>query len=88
MADAMWADVLVGLLLISNVTDWQPLEYPFTSKIGGRLRHIDPDTHGVFYTWLYNISASIADITQDISGGVAAGQGNDTLDILGRVTPF
>jgi primary-amine oxidase len=46
-------------------TSWQPLEYPYTRKTGGSIRNLDADdeTH---QAWIYNISATISDITMDL----------------------
>ena len=85
--DPYYADVLVGPLPIKNgTTSWQPLEYPYTRKTGGRVRTLDADSD-TQQQFLYNISSSIVDITLDLFNGTALGLDNDSLDIWG-IDPF
>lgn len=82
-----YADILVGPLPVKNgTTTWEPLEYPYTRKTLGRVRTLDADTE-LQQEWLYNISATIADITLDLWNGTALGLDNDTLDIWG-IDPY
>ncbi|KAL4924490.1 copper amine oxidase [Aspergillus undulatus] len=82
-ADPYYADILVGPLPISNISTWEPLEFPYTRKTQGQVRNIEPDGETVYSGWLFKISASIADITLDLWNGTALGLDNDTLDIWG-----
>lgn len=78
-----YGDLLVGPLPVKNgTTKWEPLEYPYTRKTQGRVRNLDADDT-LQQSWLYNLSASISDITLDLWNGTALGLDNDTLDIWG-----
>jgi primary-amine oxidase len=82
-----YGDLLVGPLPVKNgTTKWEPLEYPFTRKTQGRVRNLDAD-NALQQNWLYNLSASVSDITMDLWNGTALGFDNDTLDIWG-IDPF
>ncbi|KAL4917168.1 copper amine oxidase [Aspergillus aurantiobrunneus] len=81
--DLYYADILVGPLPVSNISTWQPLEFPYTRKTQGQVRNVEPDGETVYSEWLFKISASIADITLDLWNGTALGLENDTLDIWG-----
>ncbi|EKG10001.1 Copper amine oxidase [Macrophomina phaseolina MS6] len=87
--EASWQELLVGPLPISDETTVEPLQYLLTRKTNGRVRWLDPDAHGALEDeFLYKVSASVADITLDLCGGVAIGQDNDTLDLIGLTTPY
>ncbi|TEA10610.1 Membrane primary amine oxidase [Colletotrichum sidae] len=87
--DASWQELLVGPLPISDKTTVQPLEYLLTRKTNGTVRWLDPDVHGALEKeFLFKVSASIADITKDLCGGVALGQDNDTIALVGLTTPY
>ncbi|KIN07075.1 hypothetical protein OIDMADRAFT_21986 [Oidiodendron maius Zn] len=78
-----YGDLLVGPLPVKNgTTKWEPLEYPYTRKTQGHVRNLDADDT-LQQSWLYNLSASISDITLDLWNGTALGLDNDTLDIWG-----
>lgn len=78
-----YTDILVGPLPVQNgTTAWQPLEYPFTSNGGGKVRNIDAD-EDTRSAWIHNITGSIVDITMNLWGGFATGSDNDTLDVWG-----
>ncbi|KAK6066824.1 Primary amine oxidase, lung isozyme [Seiridium cupressi] len=82
--DPYFQDLLVGPLPIDNAnTTYQPLEYPFTRKIEGKVRNIAADDHRLYPDWLYVVSAQVADITLDLWNGTALGLENDTLTIHG-----
>lgn len=83
--DPYYGDILVGPLPVQNgTTTWQPLTWPYTKQNGGRVRNLDADSDETLYSsWLYKISASVADITLDLWGGTALGMDNDTLDVWG-----
>ena len=79
-----YRDILVGPLPVNNLTtSWQGLEYPYTRKTGGNIRNLNADDI-TLYQWIYNVSATISDITLDLWGGTALGLNNDTLDIWGK----
>ncbi|KAK9794237.1 putative Amine oxidase catalytic domain-containing protein [Seiridium cardinale] len=79
-----YQDLLVGPLPLNNATaSIQPLEYPYTRKTEGKIRNLDADSETLSSEWIYQIGASVADITQDLWGGQAVGLDNDTLDIWG-----
>ncbi|KZL83511.1 copper amine oxidase [Colletotrichum incanum] len=87
--NASWQELLVGPLPISEETTVQPLQYLLTRKTNGTIRWLDPDAHGALEKdFLYKVSASVADITTDLCGGVAVGQDNDTLALVGLTTPY
>ena len=80
-----YTDILVGPLPVNNLTTtWEGLEYPYTRKTGGSIRNLDAD-EDTLYQWIYNVSATISDITLDLWGGTALGLKNDTLDIWGEL---
>ncbi|KAL4785483.1 copper amine oxidase [Aspergillus varians] len=81
--DAHFADILVGPLPMSNVSSWEPLEFPYTRKTQGQVRNVEPDGQTIYSEFLFKISASVADITLDLWNGTALGLENDTLDIWG-----
>ncbi|GAQ44944.1 actin binding protein [Aspergillus tubingensis] len=83
--DPCYAEILVGPLPITDksTTTWVPLEYPYTRKTQGRIRNLDADHDTIHSEWLYNISASIVDITLDLFNGTALGLDNDTIRISG-----
>ncbi|KAE9570048.1 hypothetical protein CGMCC3_g13897 [Colletotrichum fructicola] len=88
-AEAYWQELVVGPLPISAQTTVQPLQYLLTRKTDGMIRWLDPDAHGALEKeFLYKVSASVADITQDLCGGVALGQDNDSLALVGLTTPY
>lgn len=77
-----YTDILVGPLPIDNVTTtWTPLEYPHTRK-GGSIRNLDAD-YDALAVFLWNISATVSDITLDLWNGTSLGLDNDTLSIWG-----
>ncbi|TDZ48360.1 Amiloride-sensitive amine oxidase [Colletotrichum trifolii] len=87
--DASWQELLVGPLPINDKTTVQPLQYILTRKTNGTVRWLDPDVHGALEKeFLFKVSASIADITKDLCGGVALGQDNDTIALVGLTTPY
>ena len=76
--------ILVGPLPVSNTTtSWQPLEHPFTRKTGGAIRNLDADEKTI-NQWLFNVSATISDITLDLWNATALGLKNDTMSIWGK----
>lgn len=83
-----YTDTLVGPLPVNNLTTtWQGLEYPYTRKTGGSIRNLDADEDAI-YQILYNVSATVSDITLDLWAGTALGLKNDTLDIWGKFPEF
>jgi primary-amine oxidase len=85
--DPYYADILVGPLPVRNgTTKWEPLEYPYTRKTHGRVRNLEADASALGQ-WLFNISASISDITLELWNGTALGLKNDTIS-FGGISPF
>ncbi|KAA8650469.1 hypothetical protein EYZ11_000831 [Aspergillus tanneri] len=80
--DAYYQDILVGPLPIQPATGWTPLEFPMTRKTQGKVRNLNPDP-ALHQRWMFNVSASIADITWDLWNGTALGLDNDTLVLWG-----
>lgn len=79
-----YQDILVGPLPAANgTTTWEPLEYPFTRKTGGRVRNLDADDDALYDEWHFKVSGSISDITLDLWNATALGLENDTLSIWG-----
>ena len=79
-----YRDILVGPLPVNNLTTtWQGLEYPYTRKTGGSIRNLDADDTAL-YEYIYNVSATISDITLDLWNGTGLGLKNDTLAIWGK----
>ncbi|PLB48938.1 putative membrane copper amine oxidase [Aspergillus steynii IBT 23096] len=82
-ADAHFAEIQVGPLPIKqNVTRWMPLGFDWTRSTKGKVRNLYADA-AALEEWVYNISATVADITLDLWNGTALGLENDTIDIFG-----
>lgn len=78
-----YQDLIVGPLpFVNGTTKWEPLTFPYTRKTQGKIRNLQfyDDT---VYEWLFNVSASILDITLDLWNGSALGLPNDTMDVFG-----
>lgn len=83
-----YADLIVGPLpAVEGTTTWSPLEYMYTKKAGGRVRNLEADYETLYTEWVSVITASVADITEDLIGGSATGSENDTLSVWG-VDPY
>ncbi|CAH0000091.1 unnamed protein product [Clonostachys byssicola] len=83
-----YQDLLVGPIpVVNGTTHWEPLEYPFTRKTGGRVRNLAADVYTVFAKWTLEVSANVSDITLDLWNATALGLDNDTLGI-GSIDPL
>lgn len=81
-----YRDILVGPLPVNNLTTtWQGLDYPYTRKTGGNIRNLDANDE-TMYEWIYNVSATISDITLDLWNATALGLKNDTMYIYGKLS--
>lgn len=80
-----YQDLLVGPLPLQNGTTFsQELTYPYTRKTSGKVRNLDASLDSdTWNNFMYNITASILDITLDLWNGSALGLDNDTLDVWG-----
>jgi primary-amine oxidase len=86
-ADPYYADILVGPLPVrKGTTHWQPLEYPYTRKTQGRVRNLDSNG-ATLVPWLFNITASISDITLALWNATARGLPTDTMSLSG-ISPY
>lgn len=82
VADAYYADIVVGPVPIDNATaSWAPLEYPYTRKSAGRVRNLEASYETMYTEWVYQITASVADITLFLYNGTVMGLENDTLSV-------
>ncbi|KAE8449302.1 hypothetical protein EG329_008203 [Mollisiaceae sp. DMI_Dod_QoI] len=82
--DAYYQDLLVGPLPLQNGTiKAEYLTYPYTRKTNGQVRNLDASLDAQWSAWMYNVTASILDITLDLWNGSALGLDNDTLDVWG-----
>ena len=61
--NAVFSDIQVGPLPISNASSWKPLEYPYTKKSGGTVRDINADMDQLNEKLLTPLGKSIEDIT-------------------------
>jgi primary-amine oxidase len=83
-AEPYYQDLIVGPLPLNNATiKYEPLTYPYTRKTEGRIRNLDASLDESWNSFLYNITASVLDITLDLWNGSALGLDNDTLDVWG-----
>ncbi|KAH7000475.1 copper amine oxidase [Ilyonectria destructans] len=79
-----YQDILVGPLPVANgTTTWSALEYPYTRKTEGKIRNLDADEDALYDEWLFQVSATVSDITLDLWNATALGLDNDTLSIWG-----
>lgn len=79
-----YQDLIVGPLPLDNATiGYTPLEYAYTRKTAGQVRNLDASLDDSWSVFLYNVTASILDITLDLWNGSALGLDNDTLDVWG-----
>lgn len=72
-------ELLVGPLPVGNGnTRIEPLAYPYTKKSSGRIRSQQAIIDGNDHTaWVYGVTSSIADITQELWGGTITGTRRD-----------
>lgn len=82
--DPYYQDLIVGPLPLQNGTvKAESLTYPYTRKTEGKVRNLDASLDAQWSAWMYNVTASILDITLDLWNGSALGLDNDTLDVWG-----
>jgi primary-amine oxidase len=87
--NAYFQELRVGPLpLVNGTTTWEPVDYTWTRKTGGRVRNLVPDVDIIHEAWIYKIGASVADITLDLWGLSMTGSPNDTLINWGIDPPF
>jgi primary-amine oxidase len=87
--NAYFQELRVGPLpLVNGTTTWEPTDYTWTRKTGGRVRNLVPDVDIVHEAWIYKIGASVADITLDLWNLSMTGAENDTLINWGIDPPF
>ncbi|EKG22116.1 Copper amine oxidase [Macrophomina phaseolina MS6] len=81
-----YQSLLVGPLPVgSGNTRYEPLDFPFTKKSGGRIRALDDISASIAaYRLLYTITASIADITQELWNGTVEGKESDVAQIVSQ----
>lgn len=85
IADAYYADIVVGPIPINNATaSWAPLEFPYTKKAAGQVRNLEASTMTAQVDFIYNITANAADITMFLFNGTVMGLDNDTMATWGN----
>jgi primary-amine oxidase len=87
--NAYFQEIRVGPLpLVNGTTRWEPTDYTWTRKSGGRVRNLVPDVDIMHDAWISKIGASVADITLDLWNLSMVGLENDTLVTWGIDPPF
>lgn len=82
-AAAHFAEIQVGPLPVKQtVTQWAPMGFDWTRDTMGKVRNLYAD-YVTLEEWMFNVSATIADITLDLWNGTALGLDNDTMEIIG-----
>lgn len=62
---------------------WKSLEYPLTRKTSGKIHNLNADKDGSLQAWLFDVAASVSDITAHLLNGSAAGNSQDRFDVVG-----
>lgn len=82
-------EIRVGPLpLVNGSTSWEPLDFYWTRKTGGRVRNLVPDVDLIKEDWLNKIGAEVKDITMDLWNRSMTGAKDDTLITWGIDPPF
>jgi primary-amine oxidase len=81
--ETYYQDLLVSLPIQNGTTKAEFLTYPYTRKTQGRVRNLNASLDADWSSWMYNVTASILDVTLDLWNGSALGLDNDTLDVWG-----
>lgn len=82
--DTVWRELgrVCSILGISPSRVIPILQNTFWTNIVHQVRWLDPDANFGLAEWEFNVSASAADIVEELLGGSSLGLGNDTFDML------